>query len=275
MRVVLNQVYFCIGAPKTGTTILARLLDQQPSVACIWEAYFLRPWHGSSVLNPSGKAWKRHGLPVDRVTDWHERAMTRVDRRGREMIAMRRPETFRAIVTEVFETFGELMSASIVGDKWPYYYRFAKLVLRAFPDAKLIYNVRDPRGVWNSGQTFRDRQAGDKILAGMLAADEAVSPHLPDLRFHTLRYEDLIADTHAAMSRLATFLGFDFDPDSISYDPLNDPLPNRWNWVPPARGELDPGLTDKWRDEMPRNKQEEVTRDCADFMSRYGYSECG
>ena len=114
----------------------------------------------------------------------------------------------------------------MVGDKWPDYYRNLKLMLRAFPNAKFLYNVRDPRGVWNSGQTFRDREAGDRVLATMLGVDNAVRPFLDDERFMTLRYEDLIMEPDRMMAAVAEFLGFEFDPGAIAYDKAADPYPN-------------------------------------------------
>jgi hypothetical protein len=268
---MVRQMYFCIGAAKTGTTILARLLDQQPGVACIWEGYLLRPNHRSSILNPDGKAWARHGFRGEQIRAWHDRAVAPVDLAGRQVMAMRHPGHVRSVVGEVLEAFGEMTSASVVGDKWPDYYRNLGLMMRAFPDAKFLYNVRDPRAVWNSGQTFRDREAGDRVLATMLDVDATVRPHLDDERVMTLRYEDLITDAEQTIAAVAEFLGFEFDPGAIPYDAAGDPFPNRWYWIPEATGNLDVRLTEKWRDEMPGDKQVEVARMCADFLSRYRY----
>lgn len=268
-----RQLYFCIGAAKTGTTILARLLDQQPDVACLWEGYLLRPNHRSSVLNPESKSWARHGFDVRQVRAWHERAVARVDLDGRDVMAARHPDHVRRIVGDVLDAFGAMTSATIVGDKWPDYYRNLKLMVRAFPEAKFLYNVRDPRAVWNSGQTFRDRAAGDRVLATMLEVDRTVRKHLEGDRLLTLRYEDLITDPEGTLTTVADFLGFEFDPTYIAYDATRDPLPNRWYWIPESVGALDVRLTQKWRHEMPAGKQVEVTDTCMEFLARYGYDQ--
>jgi hypothetical protein len=194
-----------------------------------------------------------------------------VDARGRDIPGMRHVPTIREIIGEVFDRFGELTSATIVGDKWPDYYRNIKLIARAFPDAKFLYNVRDPRGVWNSGQTFRDRRAGDKVLANLLEVEEAVRPYLDDGRALTLRYEDLISEPVATMRNVADFLGFEFDPSAIEYDRSSDPFPKRWYWIPEATGDLDVRLTEKWRTEMSAEQQRDVALRCAEFLERYGY----
>lgn len=268
---MVRQRYFCIGAAKTGTTILARLLDQQPDVACLWEGFLLRPDHTSSVLNPEGKSWRRHGFSEAQVREWNERATSRMTVDGKTIRAMRHPPIVREIIAEVLDSFGSETSSTFVGDKWPDYHRHLKLMLRAFPDAKLLYNVRDPRGVWNSGQTFRGREDGDKVLANMLAVDDVVRPYLDDDRFMALRYEDLIANPVETMSRVAEFIGFTWDPDAIEYRREQDPFPGRWYWIPEAAGEPDVRLTEKWRVEMPAGRQDEVTSACGEFLGRYGY----
>lgn len=270
---MLRQVYFCIGAAKTGTTILTRLLDQQPDVASLWEGYFLRPSKGQSLFNPDGNAWRRHGFEQARVVEWHERATRRVSSGTRTAVAIREPSHVRQLITEVFEDFGRRMSATIVGDKWPDYHKHLDLMLEAFPEGRFVYNVRDPRAVWNSGETFRGRQVGDETLANMLAVDQVVAPYLDDDRFLTIRYEELIGDPSSTMRHLSEFLGFVFDPGALVYDAEHDPLPNRWYWIPEASGDLDVELTSKWRAEMPTAKQSEVAALSTEFMERYGYVE--
>ena len=263
-----QQLYFCIGAAKTGTTILARLLDQQPSVGCMWEAYFFQPNHNASVLNPDGQGWVKHGLGRSDVERWHELATCETD--GTEPLAD--PSTVRSLVTDVFARFADVVGAKVVGDKWPFYARRLELMLEAFPDAKYVYNVRDPRGVWNSGQTFRERERGDVILDDMLRVDDIVRPHLDDERFSVVRYEDLIAEPESELSKLGAFLGFRFDPEALEYVAADDPLPDRWGWVAPARGDLNAELTVKWRNEMPEEQQARVAEKTRAFMDRYSYS---
>lgn len=268
---VTHDHFFCVGAAKTGTTILARLLDQQPTVACMWEGYLLQPRHQSSVLNPDSQAWLKHGLSEAKVRDWHRRATEERSHNGELVMGIRVPSVARAIITEVLEDFGRPFRAEIVGDKWPYYHKWMPSMAKAFPDAKYIYNVRDPRATWNSGQTFKQRGRGDAILADMLKSERAVRRRLNPDNVLTMRYEDLIISPAETMSRIAGFLGFDFASEHLAYDPALDPLPDRWNWVPESKGELDRGLAERWRQQMPEAEQRRISEECADFIQRHGY----
>lgn len=268
----MTSHYFCIGAAKTGTTILARLLDQQPGVACMWEAYFFQPNHGASVFNPDGQKWRRHGFTRADVDEWRDDAVATFTPEARKQLS--EPEYVdraRRLMTAVLDRFGEASFATIVGDKWPYYAKRIEFLLEAFPDARYVYNVRDPRGVWNSGQTFKERERGDLILDEMLEADAKIRPYMDDHRFLAIRYEDLISEPETTMAGLGDFLGFSFDPRHLDYDPLDDPLPDRWNWVPTAAGDLDPQLTQKWKKQMTAEQIEAVEQRAAEFMSSYGY----
>ena len=263
--------FFCVGAAKTGTTILARLLDQQPDVACLWESYFFNPHDTNCLFHPESNKWRKHGLSEHRVYEWHRAATTKVAVDGELVDQIRTASGFGRIVGEVFEDFGATMEASIVGDKWPWYHNQLETVIEAFPDAKIIYNVRDPRGVWNSGETFRDRKRGQEILEGMLKADENVRRFAQNHDVFTFRYEDLITDTQRVMREIGQFVGFSFEPAALAYVPGEDPLPNRWNWVPTAVGDLDPTLTTKWRREMSPEEQAHVTETCRTYLDRYEY----
>ncbi len=267
---VLKQVFFCIGAAKTGTTILARMLDQQPGVACMSEAYFLAPTSKASLFNTTNHVGARHGFSAARIAEWHERALRKLVVDGEEVDAISDPDFVRELITDVLSLFGDREGASIVGEKWPYYHNSIGLMLEAFPDGKFLYNVRDPRAVWNSGETFRERGVGDRVLAEMLLADERIRG-LDDERIFTFRYEDLIREPHGVMATIADFVGFEFHPEALDYDESSDRLSNRWNWVPTAKGDLDPALTEKWRTEMSPGQQAEVTNRCAEFVERYGY----
>ena len=61
-----DQIFFCIGCQKTGTTLLARVLDQHPRIACVWESYALRPEAAPSIYKEM-KAWFAQNMPSVKV----------------------------------------------------------------------------------------------------------------------------------------------------------------------------------------------------------------
>ncbi|NEP00703.1 MAG: sulfotransferase [Symploca sp. SIO2E9] len=232
--------FFCIGCQKSGTTLLARVLDQHPKIACIWESYALQYNSYNSIINPASDSWKKHGFQEENVQAW-----ARVWANNPKNFAFRvlrkltgydyfRIINFRQTMSEALLDFARRCNATVVGDKWPWYINHIDVVTEAFPDAKFIYNVRDPRGIWNSAQRFKERQRGDEILREMLDKDRQISPYLHRDNFITIRYEDLLYNQAETCKRLYHFLGCEFSNDYLFYKRQADPYQQRWDWIPEA-----------------------------------------
>jgi len=269
--------FFCIGAAKSGTTLLARVLDQHPDVACIWESYAFHPRSGASIFNPASNSWRKHGFAKADVRRWAAvwRAqpasfIRRVLRKltGRTVLAT---SHFRQTMTEALTDFAQRCGAHTVGDKWPWYPDYLEHVLDAFPNARYIYNVRDPRGLWNSAQRFKGRERGDELLERALAQDRLVTPYLDLENFMTVRYEDLVRRPEKASRQLYEFLDCNFSQDGLRYNLANDPYPDRWDWIPQASRQFDPWHTVKWKEQMKLEEIDRVSEQAAWFIEKYGY----
>jgi hypothetical protein len=271
-------IFFCIGCQKSGTTLLARVLDQHPNIACIWESYALVPQGKPSIMNPNSDAWKKHGFNEEEVLRWNSiwrKKPTFLDRTirrlsGRNILKERQ---FRSTMSSAFSIFSEHCNAHVVGDKWPGYINHINILTNVFPNAKFIYNVRDPRGIWNSAQSFKGRKKGDKILAEMLQKDRIISPYLNQPNFFYLRYEDLIFQPELTCKNLYQFLGCDFSKDYLTYNQKFDPLPQRWGWVPEAREQFNHQYAIKWKEEMEPAQIAKVNQIAGWFINKYHYDE--
>ena len=270
-------VFFCVGSEKSGTTLLARILDQHPEVACIWESYAFRPDSRASIFNPASEKWMRHGFSESQVRHWSRTWKTQPGAFIRRVLQRLTGDSFfitscfRQTMPSALTDFARRCDASVVGDKWPGYIRYLDNLLSVFPDARIIYNVRDPRALWNSAQKFKERQRGDELLRLMLENDKRIRPYLERPNFLTIRYEDLVFEPEGTAERMYDFLGCDFSTGYLQYDQENDPYPDRWNWVPTASGRIDPWHAIKWKQQVSPADIERVTVMAASFMDRHGY----
>jgi hypothetical protein len=167
--------------------------------------------------------------------------------------------------------FARRCNATVAGDKWPWYVDYIKSVLAVFPEARFIYNVRDPRGLWNSAQRFKGRHRGDELLGRMLAQHRQIAPYLQAPNFFTVRYEDLVRAPERTCRRLYEFLGCDFAREYLYYDRQADPYPDRWDWVPEASHQFDPWHAIKWKEQMNQDEIERVTARAGWFIDEYRY----
>lgn len=275
-----KKFFFCIGCQKSGTTILARVLDQHPDIACLWEAYFLNPKHEISVFNPESKAWGKHGYDIEKVRRWHSdvskiNPLSLSSRFYRKLTRQFRfPITpYKNAISEALTDFATRCNVNVVGDKWPWYLDFMEQMLTAFPDARYIYTVRDPRGIWNSAQRFKGRERGDEILSEMLAKDRIFERYRDKPNFLIVRYEDIITEPEETGKKLYEFLDCDFKKEYLTYSKESDPYPDRWNWVPEAGKQLDPNITTKWKKLMTSEQIKHVSETASWFIEKYGYEK--
>lgn len=269
--------FFCIGPPKTGTTLLARLLDQHPDIACLFESFALHPDSGTSLFNPKADKWRDHGFAAMDIERWSEHFRQAASKASGpsdwRALQVARESTFEAVLPEALCDFAARNGVKAVGDKWCWYIPSLALVRRVFPHARFIYTVRDPRAVWNSGQRFRERERGDQVLAEQLAQDKLVAPLLCEPAFLTVRYEDLVLHGEQTLDRLHKFLGVRPLTSSLPARPLSeDPHPRRWDWVPEASQPLEPQHVDKWRGQMTSEQADTVTTRSQAFLERYDYA---
>lgn len=225
--------FFMYGHARSGTTLLARLVRMHPDVHCNWQAHFFsRP----PLL--TGLAGEKN------IESWLARRSNRWNR-GKDMT----PVALRAMADFIMERDGRKAGAKVVGDKSPNVLTNGDAVKethRIYPDGKVIYIVRDGRDtlVSHRFQNFIDGSqflpkgdlairddfahnpdpyfAGqksiftEKAMRRMAAGwvKNVVDTHQAGLdifgeQYHVLKYEDLVDQPYATMSKVWTFLSVD------------------------------------------------------------------
>jgi hypothetical protein len=225
-----REKFFILGHARSGTTLLMRLARLHPEVHCNYQAHFFtrRPLLTSLVDSPEVEEWLTR-----RSNRWNL---------GRDLS----PLALRAVADFILERDAARQGKPIVGDKSPcstIHGQAVRDMHAVFPDAKLVYLVRDGRDVAVSERfrnlveesRFLDRE-DRKILVDLsrdprLFADGARSiftdrflrrvadgwatnvrdvtaegRRLYGTAFFVLRYEDLLARPFEEMGRLWRFL---------------------------------------------------------------------
>lgn len=229
-----REKFFIMGHARSGTTILMRLTRLRPEVHCNYQAHFFTrpPMLKSLVETPE-------------AADWLSRKSNRWNG-GRDLS----PLVMRAAADFIMERDAirdGRASARIVGDKSPSSTIHGQVVRdthAVYPDAKLIYIVRDGRDVLISERfrnfvedskflTAEDRRIIEDLkrdqtpftdgtrsiftdtfirqIAQRWADDvneiDSESQRLYGQNYFSLRYEDLLAHPFDKMQKLWAFLG--------------------------------------------------------------------
>lgn len=226
---------FILGAPRSGTSLLSRMLGSHPAIAVpdetkIFEAFVrLLPLYGD--LREPGRLRR---LARD-VVGW--RWIRRLpDPPGLDEVLAKvaRPDlcgVFEALLL----TWTERQGKPRWGEKSPNNLFYWPLLEAAFPTALVVHIVRDGRDVALSQIAA---PFGPKTMAA--AADRwvrhidmirAIGRRIGPGRYVEIRYEDLLAEPEATITRVLELVGEPFDPVMLQFhrnarpvgtDPLND-----------------------------------------------------
>lgn len=227
------EKFFIFGHARSGTTLLVRLVRLHPEVHCNYQAHFFTrpPLLQSLVQDASIEAWLNR-----RSNRWN---------RGKDPS----PVILRAVADFILERDARQEGKSIVGDKSPSSLldgEAVRLMHKIYPDAKLIYIVRDGRDtvVSHRFQTFIDarqhlaredlrlaesfsrdpepfmraersiftekaiRWAAEGWARNVTETDQA-GRELYGEGYLSLRYDRLLERPHEQMQRVWAFLGAD------------------------------------------------------------------
>lgn len=223
--------FFIFGHARSGTTLLTRLVRIHPEVHCNYQAHFFtrKPLLKSLVDTPEAEEWLKR-----KSNRWN---------RGKDLS----PLILRAAADFIMERDAAQLGKMIVGDKSPsstIHGQAVRDLTAIYPDAKLIYLVRDGRDVLIS-ERFRNFVEESRFLtredlriladlrkdlnpftngtrsiftdtyirrvakgwAANLSEIEAEGKQCFSKNFLSLRYEDLLSDPFEEMTNLWKFLG--------------------------------------------------------------------
>ncbi len=221
---MMNRNFYVMAIGRSGTTLLANILDAHPQIVVPPESFF--------VLHLE----RKYGA----VTEWNEkiiknfiddvyvdrpfRLMWKVPRRVVEESFLLQPKvtSFKEACNRIRASYRgsfKTKNLELYGDKHPIYSNFCHRMMRIDPQAKLIHMVRDPRGT-GSGQinTFKRK---DALLVGYLWA--RYNQNLLNLKagypnnYYLLKYEDLVLYPEQTVKSLCGFLEIEFDEQMMEY----------------------------------------------------------
>jgi hypothetical protein len=212
---VQDRLVFLIGAPRSGTTLLARMLGAHSQIYGRAEPHLITP---IAHLGYFGKVQK---APYDQ---------NNVEQAIREIVAeIPRHEAgyLDALRAYTDSIYAQLMDVAPPGkrlflDKTPAYALVLPFLTRLYPQAKYVVLTRHPLAVLSSYvESFFD---GDYRVA--LEHNPVLQRYLPELARlvrdaavpHVwVRYEDLVKEPEVQFRRVCDYLGIPFEERAISY----------------------------------------------------------
>jgi Sulfotransferase family len=282
----MNPYVFVVGCPRSGTTLLGRLLDAHPELAIIHEGRFVAAWfeRGRGVTS-EGEVTPQL---IERLLEFEPFKNVHVSREQLEQLAGGAgPVAYSSFVRGIFDLHGEAHGKRLVGDKTPHYVRSLPTLHALWPHARFVHLVRDGRDVCLSVRDWRkvtDRGGAvaryapwedDPVATAALWWEWQVrlgreaGATLGPQRYHEVSYESLVDDPASGCRALCAFLDIPYDERMLGFHEgrtRDDPeLDAKKAWRP-----VTPGLRN-WRTEMPTEELERFEAAAGELLEELGY----
>lgn len=207
------RMLFVISAPRSGSTMLERMLESHSMILGGPEPHLLTPLAHLGVWAKVDKAPYDHILAAESQRLFVERLPNKEQDYW---------EACRAYCDVLYGRCLETSTKEIFLDKTPAYALVLPFLEKVFPDGKYIVLTRHPAALFSSyansffNGDYRAAHAYNPILHRYVPAIADFLRRGGVARFH-VRYEDLVMDPREWMRRIYEFVGVPFEEGTIEY----------------------------------------------------------
>ena len=230
-------IFFILGRPRSGTTLLTTLFNAHPNVRIAPEfpiMMFLyqrfrkvKKWDEATIRSfvdhvfyytKNSKIDKRrvNNLKIDK--DFITNELLKYKDTGDLQLFLKSINYYAFSLYDKGET-------QWIGDKNPVYSIFAHRFRKIFPEAKFICIIRDYRDSFISIKRLADQEIAVEAPSVSLQVGRwryfvslflDCKHHFPD-QYYILRYEDLVTNQETTFKSLCDFLGIAYDPSVFEF----------------------------------------------------------
>jgi Sulfotransferase family len=283
----MNPYVFIIGCPRSGTTLLQRMVNAHPQVAITPESHWIprlfeKPW----ALTPGGVIEHKLIRELGAHPKFARLGIGRQELKKLEKLSRNgHPLTYSSLVTAIFDLYGQAQRKPLVGDKTPDYVRRISTLHGLWPEARFVHVIRDGRDVCLSMREWPKLhpKPGDFVTwkedpvstaawwwgFNVRLGRDAGTP-LGSGLYYEVRYEALVAFPQQECQRLCAFLDLPFDEAMLRFHEDRarpDPgLEQKRAGLP-----VTPGLRD-WKSQMPAEELERFEAMAGGILEELGYA---
>jgi hypothetical protein len=246
---------FVVGAARSGTSLLAAMLDAHPQMTMVSETGFAPKLAETIRSEP---------VTTERVVKVMAAARP-LDEFGIDEQEMRRrigrldDLKAAAVLREFYGAISERHGTERWGDETPTYLKRMRRIQRALSEARFIHVIRDGRdtaaakpGRLDPGKALTVGQRWHKKVSSARQQEHLIDHYLE------VRYEELLTDTERVLGEVCEFLELDFDPAMVE---------------PPRRAEIEAelGAVGIWRQRLSAEDAAAFAEVAGELLAELGY----
>lgn len=277
-----NTPVFIVGWPRSGSTLLAKMLAAHPALCCGPETHFFsKIKSGALEESLASREW------IDATAG----LISRLELTGQSVLGLYgyTNESFRAELAKNERTvhgvlsalYGNLLrrqSAERVVEKTPNHILCCDRIRQHFPDSPIIRIVRDPRdSSYSMGKL--SWLPKDPVYCSLLWERwyrQSKPFFAEDTKTITIRYEDLVENPESVLKQVTSFIGEEYSnlmiDYHVSYDTVATP---EETWKCDVSSRIDMSSAYRWKREYAQDADmEKVTRILSKALLFFNYNEC-
>ncbi len=264
---------FVVGCERSGTTLLTVMLGRHHEIAMMPEThFFLR------VVPKEGDRPSTHEEILERYWKSPRAADIGLDAEAIKLRFSRQAPTYANLFCTLLELYAERWEKPLAGEKTPFHLLRVPLILRWFPDARIVCIVRDGRDVvrsilgapWTAHRSTR-RQAWKWTKCARLARRFL---HDYPRQFQVIRYEDLVLDPEMVLRRVNAFYGVDFDPAQLDVGGSSPAVPaHERGWKANAVDRPDESRISAWQHHVTESERLIMNSMMGAELRTFGYGD--
>ena len=255
-----NPFVFVVGCPRSGTTLLQRMLDNHPQLAVANDTHFITR-AAKKILRNNPRPPLTNGL-LEAVISYR-----RFYRMGLEDVEVRNAAQdcagYAEFVSRLYSLRGHKKRKPLSGEKTPDYCRKIPQLHRLFPTARFIHIIRDGRNTALSTLNWATASKGpgrwslwseDPLGTCALwwqwqaGTGQRDGENLGSKFYLQVEYEKLVAKPQQTLQSLASFLDISYCEEMANYHigktKSASGLSAKSAWLPPVKNLRD------WREDM-------------------------
>lgn len=272
-----NPVVFIVGCPRSGTTLLQRVLNAHPKIAVMPEAHWIYQLLERTTETTPERTVKDEIVPA--LLEHPKFARLGISRdQLLVLIGNGEHPAYSTFVRRIFDLYGKMQGKDLVGNKTPGLVRRLELVHELWPEARIVHLIRDGRDIFlsirnrplhNRGPSARISSTEDPVSIAALwwelnvQMGRAAGRSLGTELYCEVRYESLVGRPAEICAELCALLGV----------PSSDAMLKFYEKGKTKKGTrpITPGLRD-WQSQMPADEVEAFESAAGGLLEELGYS---
>jgi Sulfotransferase family len=284
-----HNLVFIVGAPRSGTTWLQRLLATHSQIRTGQESKLFR-WY----IGPQLQTWR---METTRELD----PKTATGRGGTGLSCYFREDEFLSALKQYLglllqPMIGSLRPGELFVEKSPSHAMCIPEIKRLLPEARIIHVLRDPRDVvasllaasrtWGAAWAPHTPAKAAGLWVEHVRAVKQAAQNLSRTEFHEVKYEQLRSSPERALREVADYLGLEWkdleiqkaietnlpDSDGGTPIPVYGEVSDRiGGFVKEPAGFIRKARPGTWKADLSLLEKAQVWRVCHKVMREMGY----